>query len=194
MPRFVETLPRRGYRFIAPVTRQPVAEETPPSHPAAEFNGEASPTAIATPAWRSTRALALGIAAFTLVAAAALWTSGSRLWSSGTDPVRSIDDRLMLAVLPFANLTGDADQEYIGDGMTEEVIAQLGRMDPSRLGVIARTSAMQFKQTTKRTDEIGSDLGVSYVVEGSVRTTDSRIRIAVQLIDTRTETQLWAEQ
>ena len=100
----------------------------------------------------------------------------------------------MLAVLPFANLTGDADQEYIGDGMTEELIAQLGRMDPSRLGVIARTSAMQFKKTTKRADEIGADLGVSHMVEGSVRTTDGRIRIAVQLIDTRSQSQLWAEQ
>ena len=61
----------------------------------------------------------------------------------------------MLAVLPFANLTGDSDQEYIGDGITEELIAQLGRMDPSRLGVIARTSAMQFKKTAKRADQIG---------------------------------------
>ena len=100
----------------------------------------------------------------------------------------------MLAVLPFENLTGDPDQEYIGDGMTEELIAQLGRMDPSRLGVIARTSAMQFKKTTKRADQIGSDLGVSYLLEGSVRTTGSRIRIAVQLIETQSESQLWAEQ
>ena len=100
----------------------------------------------------------------------------------------------MLAVLPFANLTGDADQEYIGDGMTEELIAQLGKMDPSRLGVIARTSAMQFKKTTKRADQIGAELGVSHVVEGSVRTTGDRIRIAVQLIDTRSQSQLWADQ
>ena len=100
----------------------------------------------------------------------------------------------MLAVLPFENLTGDPDQEYLGDGMTEELIAQLGRMDPSRLGVIARTSAMQFKKTTKRADRIGSELGVSYLVEGSVRTTGSRIRIAVQLIEAQSESHLWAEQ
>ena len=97
-------------------------------------------------------------------------------------------------MLPFENLTGDPDQEYIGDGMTEELIAQLGGMDPSRLGVIARTSAMQFKKTTKRADRIGSELGVSYLVEGSVRTTGSRIRIAAQLIETQSESQLWAEQ
>ena len=100
----------------------------------------------------------------------------------------------MLAVLPFENLTGDPDQEYVGDGMTEELIAQLGRMDPSRLGVIARTSAMQFKKTTKRADGIGSELGVSYLLEGSVRTTGSRIRIAAQLIEARSESHLWAEQ
>ena len=100
----------------------------------------------------------------------------------------------MLAVLPFENLTGDPDQEHLGDGMTEELIAQLSRMDPSRLGVIARTSAMQFKKTTKRTDRIGSELGVSYLVEGSVRTAGSRIRIAVQLIEAQSESHLWAEQ
>ena len=100
----------------------------------------------------------------------------------------------MLAVLPFENLTGDPDQEYISDGMTEELIAQLGRMDPSRLGVIARQSAMQFKNTSKRADQIGSDLGVSHLIEGSLRRNGSRVRIAVQLIDTESESQLWAEQ
>jgi len=78
--------------------------------------------------------------------------------------------------------------------MTEELIAQLGRMDPSRLGVIARTSAMQFKKTTKRADQIGSELGVSHLLEGTIRTTGHRIRIAVQLIETRHETHVWAEQ
>ena len=100
----------------------------------------------------------------------------------------------MLAVLPFENLTGDPDEEYIGDGMTEELIAQLGRIEPSRLGVIARTSAMQFKKTSKRADQIGSDLGVSYLVEGSIRRAGSRIRIAAKLIETRNESQLWADQ
>ena len=100
----------------------------------------------------------------------------------------------MLAVLPFENLTGDPDQEYLADGMTEELIAQLGHTDPSRLGVIARTSAMQFKKTTKRADQIGSELGVSHLLEGSVRTTGGRIRVAVQLIETRHQSHVWAEQ
>ena len=193
VPRFVETLPRRGYRFIAPVIRQPAAEEAP-QRVFAETWGEATLPSPATPARRPTHMLVLGvIATITLVAASVLWLSGYRPWSKGI-PSTSENGRFMLAVLPFANLTGDTDQEYIGDGMTEELIAQLGGMDPSRLGVIARTSAMQFKKTTKRADEIGSDLGVSHVVEGSVRTAGDRIRIAVQLIDTRSESQLWAEQ
>jgi TolB-like protein len=100
----------------------------------------------------------------------------------------------MLAVLPFENLTGDPDQEYVGDGVTEELIAQLGAIEPSRLGVIARTSAMQFKKTSKRAGQIGSDLGVSYVLEGSIRMAGSRVRIAAKLIDTGNESQLWADQ
>ncbi len=100
----------------------------------------------------------------------------------------------MLAVLPFENLTGDPDQEYLADGMTDELIAQLGRMAPSRLGVIARTSAMQFKKTSKRADQIGSELGVNHLLEGSVRTAGSRIRVAVQLIETRHQSHVWAEQ
>ena len=100
----------------------------------------------------------------------------------------------MLAVLPFQNMTGDPAQEYISDGMTEELISQLGRLDPSRLGVIARTSVMPFKNTTKAADRIASDLGVSYLLEGSVRTTTDRIGITVRLIETGTESQLWAGQ
>ena len=100
----------------------------------------------------------------------------------------------MLAVLPFENLTGDPDQEYISDGMTEELIAQLA----GRIRHVSESSpgqsAMQFKKTTKRVDQIGSELGVSYLLEGSIRRTGSRIRIAVQLIDTESESQLWAEQ
>jgi len=194
VPRFIETLPRRGYRFIAPVTPQPAPEHEAPLPAVEETRSETFPTSVVAPARRLTRMSVLGvIAAFTLVAAAVLWASGLRPWSEETYRTASVNGRFMLAVLPFANLTGDAEQEYIGDGMTEELIVQLGRINPSRLGVIARTSAMQFKKTTKRAGQIGADLGVSHVVEGSVRTTGSRVRIAVQLIDTRSESQLWAE-
>ena len=100
----------------------------------------------------------------------------------------------MLAVLPFQNLTGDPDQDYLCDGLTEEMIAQLGGLQPSRLGVIARTSAMQYKNTSKRADEIGRELGVDFLLETSVRRTGDRIRIAAQLIDVESQTHVWAEQ
>jgi TolB-like protein/DNA-binding winged helix-turn-helix (wHTH) protein/Tfp pilus assembly protein PilF len=199
-PRFVETLPRRGYRFVAPVIQEPTADSAAPSRPGIAAEGGALPTPDVEPARPLTRVLVSGviaagaIAAVAVIAAAVLWAFGYRPWSPATRQSTSVGGRFMLAVLPFENLTGDPDQEYISDGMTEELIAQLGRMNPSRLGVIARTSAMQFKKTTKRADQIGSDLGVSYLLEGSVRTTGSRIRIAVQLIDARRESQLWAEQ
>jgi TolB-like protein/DNA-binding winged helix-turn-helix (wHTH) protein/Tfp pilus assembly protein PilF len=192
-PRFVETLPRRGYRFIAPVIAPSVADALAPPNPAIEDNQGKFPTPEQTRAPRRlTRVWAsVLVAAIALVSTAALWIYPG-LWRLSRHSPPS--GRFMLAVLPFENLTGDPDQEYVGDGMTEELIAQLSRMDPSRLGVIARTSAMQFKKTTKRADGIASELGVSYLVEGSVRTTGRRIRIAAQLIEARSETHLWGDQ
>jgi len=98
----------------------------------------------------------------------------------------------MFVVLPFENLTGDPKQEYIADGMTEEMITQLGGLDPEHLGVIARTSAMRFKGTQKSAAEIARELGVSYLLEGSVRHVGDRMRITAQLIQASDETHLWA--
>ncbi len=162
-PRFVETLPRRGYRFIAPVTGpsagdEPAALRPDIEHQRSEF---AAPGPKSAPR-RLTRAWGpVLVAAIALVSAGILWGSGYLPWPPATAHPVPPTGRFMLAVLPFENLTGDPDQEHLGDGMTEELIAQLSRMDPSRLGVIARTSAMQFKKTAKRTDRIGSELGVS---------------------------------
>ena len=192
-PRFIETLPRRGYRFIAPVI-QPLATEETPSGPEEPIKSGTLPPPAMTSARPPTRARVLGvIATLALMAAAALWAFGY-LSPSTVRRESAGGGRFMLAVLPFENLTGDPDQEYVADGMTEELITQLGRWDPSRLGVIARTSAMQFKKTTKRADQIGSELGVSHLLEGSVRTTGGRIRVAVQLIETRHQSHVWAEQ
>ena len=102
--------------------------------------------------------------------------------------------RIILAVLPFVNNSGDEEQDYLSDGMTDEMIAQLGTLQPSRLGVIARTSAMHYKGTTKRADEIASELGAHYLLEGSIRRTGDKVRIAAQLIDARNQSQVWAEQ
>src|SRR5688572_8831308 len=105
-----------------------------------------------------------------------------------------VADRTTLVVLPFENLSGDEEQDYLTDGMTEEMIAQLGTLQPSRLGVIARTSAMHYKGTTKRVDEIASELGAHYVLEGSIRRSGDKVRIAAQLIDASNQSQVWAEQ
>ncbi len=100
---------------------------------------------------------------------------------------------ITLAVFPFENLTGDPEQEYLSDGMTEEMISQLGRLNPERLGVIARTSAMRYKATDKPVDEIGRELGVGYLLEGAVRPEAGRIRINVRLIRVVDQLQVWAE-
>jgi TolB-like protein/Tfp pilus assembly protein PilF len=101
--------------------------------------------------------------------------------------------RIMLAVLPFENLSGDPGQEYFSDGLTEETIARLGQMAPQTLGVIARTSAMAYKYVRKTVAEIGAELNVHYVLEGSVRRERERVRITAQLIRVQDQTHLWAE-
>ena len=102
--------------------------------------------------------------------------------------------RIMLVVLPSQNLTGDPEQEYLSDGLTEEVIAILGGIDPSRLGVIGRTSAMHYKNTTKRSDEIGRELGVGYLIATSLRRLGDRALITAQLIDAETQAQVWVNR
>jgi TolB-like protein/Tfp pilus assembly protein PilF len=99
----------------------------------------------------------------------------------------------MLVVLPFENLTAGERYDYFSDGLTEEMITELARLSPKCLGVIARTSAMQFKSTTKGIAQIGSELGVSHVLEGSVRRVGERVRITVQLIRVSDESHLWAQ-
>jgi TolB-like protein len=98
-----------------------------------------------------------------------------------------------LIVLPFANMSNDPTQEYFSDGLTEEMITQIGRLCPGRLGVIARTSSMLFKRSAKSASEIGRELSADYLLEGSVRGDGDRVRITAQLIDTRTEVHLWVE-
>ena len=112
-----------------------------------------------------------------------------------TEPPRapSATEKIMLAVLPVENLGGDPRHEYFSDGLTEEMITQLGRLNPSRLGVIARTSAMHYKGTDKTIAQIGRELGVSYVLEGSVRRSRHRVRIATQLIEVADQAHVWAE-
>jgi TolB-like protein/Tfp pilus assembly protein PilF len=100
---------------------------------------------------------------------------------------------IMLAVLPLQNLSGDPNEEYFSDGLTEEMITQLSRLQPDRLAVIARTSTMQYKGTAKRVDVIGRELHADYLLEGSVRRAGGQVRISVQLIRISDQTHVWAE-
>ena len=101
--------------------------------------------------------------------------------------------KVMLAVLPFQNLTGDPSKEYLADGLTEETISQLGRLNPEKLGVIARTSVMGYKHTDERLDQIGRDLSVQYVLENSLRESGDHIRLTAQLIQVKDQTHLWSQ-
>jgi len=100
---------------------------------------------------------------------------------------------IKLAVLPFANLTGDPEQEYLSDGLTQEMITLLGRLHPQSLGVIARTPVMRYKKTDTPIDQIGRELGGEYVLEGSARREGSRVRVSADLIQVRDQTQLWGD-
>jgi TolB-like protein/tRNA A-37 threonylcarbamoyl transferase component Bud32/Tfp pilus assembly protein PilF len=100
---------------------------------------------------------------------------------------------IRLAVLPFANLSGDPEQEYLSDGLTQEMITQLGGLHPQRLSVIARTSIMHYKKSDKTIDQVGRELGVDYILEGSARREAGRVRITAELIQVRNQAQLWAE-
>jgi adenylate cyclase len=106
----------------------------------------------------------------------------ARVEGLSSDPVSPLAAKIMLAVLPFENMSGRKSQEYFSDGLTEEMITQLGRMNPERLGVIARTSAMRYKNATKSVHQIGQELHVSHILEGSVRRASGRVRITAQLI------------
>ena len=105
---------------------------------------------------------------------------------------KSESRKRVLAVLPLENLEKDLEQEYFADGLTEEMISQLGRISPATLGVIARASAMRYKHTTKAVKQIGTELGVDFLVEGTVRRSGNRLRISVELIQVSDETQLWS--
>ena len=107
----------------------------------------------------------------------------------------AVPEKTRIAVLPFVNLSQDPDQEYFSDGLTEEMIAQLSRVRPERLSVIARTSAARFKRSGRSIDEIGRELRVAYVVEGAVRQSGGRVRITTQLVDATDQTNLmWPQR
>ncbi len=201
-PRFIETLPRRGYRFIAPIEFLEHAPPAPVSEPLPDLppKNSTGPQLVSprtdvdlTPAFRQKpefRANALRryrmllAAILTLVVAAV----GFDIWRK---QARHADDPGSVAVLPFADLSPNHDQEYFSEGLSEEILNALTRIPDLR--VVARTSAFQFKGKNEDSRVIGKKLNVTNLLEGSVRRDGNHVRITVQLIDARNGYHVWSE-
>jgi TolB-like protein/Tfp pilus assembly protein PilF len=151
---------------------------------------EAPSKEVPAPRPRITR-LHLTITLLTLFAIAALTTTVYFL-RGGHSPMRSASGKIRLVVLPFANLSGDSQQDYFSAGLTEEMITQLGRLDPERLGVVAATKDSKLT-ADKSITEIGRTFDVQYALEGSARRAGNQVRIDVQLIQISDQTHLWAD-
>ena len=173
VPRYVETLHRRGYRFIFPL----VGSSGPEIRSAAKDTGR--------------RDYSIGESQANLER-----LSADLAAASAHGPAQESDqkaEKLRLIVLPFDNLGGDPEYEYFSDGLTEEMITQIGRLHPAQLGVIARSTTMRYKNVGQSIKDIGRELAVHYILEGGVRRAGDRIRISVRLIQVSDETNLWAE-
>ena len=193
--RLIVTIARKGYQFTADVTVGEAAEtarQAAAQVPTTESSLADSQPVLRSPAdeavpkpprrWRS------AVAVSTFILAAAAYTSWGHF--AGIKPPRS--QKIMLAVLPFENLTGDPSKEYLADGLTEETISQLSRLNPEQLGVISRTSVMGYKHKDERPDQIGHDLSVQYLLENSLRESGNHMRLTTQLIQVKDQTHLWS--
>jgi TolB-like protein/DNA-binding winged helix-turn-helix (wHTH) protein/Tfp pilus assembly protein PilF len=181
-PKCVETVPGKGYRFIAPVDIV-TAPEPKAGGREAEATTDAPAPAVEP---RATRRVSPFL--WTLLAIALVGGIGAWLWWRG--PVEP--SRVTVAVLPFENLSGDAEREYLADGLAEETIASFGQIDPEHVSVIGRTSTAAYKRTRKSLAEIGRELGADYLIEGSIRSEGAGVRIASRLVRARDQTQVWS--
>ena len=168
-PRFVETVPKRGYRFIALLEPDP----------------SAAPVPVAPPRRSVGIPIVIGVAALLLVGIAIYFSMHRAVRPTGQDPI-------VIAVLPFDDMSTDR-QPFLVDGLTEEMVARVTQISPEHLRVIARTSAMHYEGTKKGAREIGEELGVDYILENSIRHEGGRVRITSQLVKTADQTHLWAE-
>src|SRR6266852_5135038 len=171
-PRFIETVAKHGYRFLSPVS----AVQERSSQPPLRFGLRTIRTAL----------IGLTAASLLVVLAYAAWHRSAL----GTRPSSG---KAILAVLPFDNLNHDPDQEFFSDGLTEEMIAQLGKLNPEWLSVIARGSVAKYKGSSMAVSQIGKELHADYLLQGSVRRAPDRVRITVQLIQVRDQTDLWTQ-
>jgi TolB-like protein/DNA-binding winged helix-turn-helix (wHTH) protein len=177
-PAYVETLARRGYRFVAPVETAQAAEPSPVT--------EATTDNPPAPAFR---------VGWVRVAAAALVLVGMAV--GGIVLARSTrSDGIVVAVLPYDNLTGDPDYDLFAHGLTEETQLQLRRLQPGPLAVIARTTTRGYAQRPHPIAELADDLGVDYVVEGTVRRCFKRshLRVTARLVRTSDRHEVWSDR
>ncbi|UCB54410.1 MAG: winged helix-turn-helix domain-containing protein [Thiotrichales bacterium] len=181
-PRVIETVPKKGYRLIAPVcsaeggiTPENVSLEDEP---------------VAVPAMQNRRKL------FALVLIVLLAIPGLLLFIDKSPENRDIavvsKPKPAIAVLPFKNLSNDTEQEYFSDGITADLITDLSKL--SGLSVIARNSVFTYKNTDVDVREVGKELGVNYILEGSIRKAGNQVRISARLIDTSNSYNVWAER
>jgi TolB-like protein/DNA-binding winged helix-turn-helix (wHTH) protein/tetratricopeptide (TPR) repeat protein len=172
-PRFIETVDRHGYRFVATVSAAPARSAEPRS----QFGSRSS-----------IRNGILISSAAAVLAALSYWA-----WHGSAMRAGPIAEKVILAVLPFDNLSRDPDQEFFSDGLTEEMIAQLGKLNPERLRVVTRGSVAKYKRTSLSVAQIGQELHADYVLQGSVRRVPDRVRITVHLIRVPEQIDLWAD-
>jgi TolB-like protein/DNA-binding winged helix-turn-helix (wHTH) protein len=195
--RLIVTIARKGYQFTADVTvaeavdtATQAAVQVPAENSVAStqspIESRADEAAPEAPKYRQKAAIVGASAAFLVILCFASWRHFGGIAAPKSQ-------KIMLAVMPFQNLTGDPNKEYLADGLTEETISHLGRLDPEQLGVIARTSVMGYKQKSERLDQVGRELSVQYVLESSLRESGSHLRITAQLIQLKDQTHLWSQ-
>jgi TolB-like protein/DNA-binding winged helix-turn-helix (wHTH) protein/Tfp pilus assembly protein PilF len=186
--RFIETLPRRGYRFIAPVEKaDPAAPSTSYEPPVQALAGRRLSR------YRLPVMVGAGVLALLFIFVGTYGVRWREVLGAETRPRPGTGQQSIqsLAVLPLENLSSDPDQEYFAEGMTDALTTNLAKI--STLKVISRTSSMQFKGTKKPLQQIAKELNVDALVEGTVERSGSRVRITARLIDARNDRNLWTE-
>ena len=219
-PRFIQTVTGQGYRFVALVTtpKEPSAASEPQAaglrtsdrdfvseldswlqvrrlrlvEPDQDRTAEKTKAGTGQANRKSYRWLFVGAAALLSVACLlsflVVWG-----WRRAPNPPTHSQGKIVLAVLPFENLSRDPDQEFFSDGLTEEMIAQTGKLNRDRLTVVARSSVAKYKGTNLAAKEIGKELNADYLLQGTVRRSSDRVRITVQLVEAQNQTDLWTE-
>jgi TolB-like protein/DNA-binding winged helix-turn-helix (wHTH) protein/Tfp pilus assembly protein PilF len=187
-PRFIQTITGQGYRLIASVVYDDQTANAEPQTAALQAEPLAVEPAVREPKARRRLFFAPAAGLILLLAAAGLYWAHIHKSFRSAAPGKS-----MMAVLPFENLTGDVGQDYFSDGLTEEMITQVGNLDPQELGVVGRTSVMYYKHRQQALLQLGHDLGVQYVLEGSVRRHQEKARISVRLLGVADGATLWTD-